>query len=73
MLYVNHPLEPNFFCVVKTVGRDDLLEECVDKVEVGFDTYLQSTNGNPLTYDTVRAAAGRVIFKVNKPRSPISV
>ena len=21
---------------------------------MGFDTYLQSTNGNPLTYDTVR-------------------
>lgn len=27
---------------------------CVDQVEVGFDAYLQSTNGNPLTYDTVR-------------------
>lgn len=36
-----------------TAERDDLLGECVDKVEMGFDAYLQSNNGNPLTYDTV--------------------
>lgn len=29
-------------------------------MEIGFDAYLQSTNGNPLTYDTVRVA-GRVL------------
>ena len=40
--------------MVATDDRDDLLGECVDKVEVGFDAYLHSTNGNPLTYDTVR-------------------
>eukprot|EP00903_Cladosiphon_okamuranus_P021661 g19915.t1 len=39
--------------VAEEIGRDDLLGQCVDKVEVGFDAYLRSTNGNPLTYDTV--------------------
>lgn len=27
---------------------------CVDQVEMGFDSYLDGMNGNPLTYDTVR-------------------
>lgn len=60
---VSLSLEPYFFVCCRTVGRDDLLGECVDKVEIGFDAYLQSTNGNPLTYDTVRAARGFSKFR----------
>lgn len=49
------PLRPDL-CIVTLPRfvRDDLLGECVDKVEIGFDAYLTGTNGNPLTYDTVR-------------------
>ncbi|CAM9504804.1 unnamed protein product, partial [Ectocarpus fasciculatus] len=39
--------------IAEEIGRDDLLPMCVDQVEMGFDSYLEGMNGNPLTYDTV--------------------
>ncbi|CAM9159945.1 unnamed protein product [Ectocarpus fasciculatus] len=39
--------------VAAELGRDDLVETCLDQVEENFDEYLQHTNGNALVYDTV--------------------
>ncbi|CAM9110958.1 unnamed protein product [Scytosiphon promiscuus] len=39
--------------VAAELGRDDLMETCLDQVEGSFDEYLQHTNGNALVYDTV--------------------
>ncbi|CAN0304217.1 unnamed protein product [Ascophyllum nodosum] len=40
--------------VASELARYDLVEECVDKVEAGFDIYLKHENGNPLVYDEAR-------------------
>eukprot|EP00903_Cladosiphon_okamuranus_P008293 g7980.t1 len=39
--------------VANELGRNDLVEPCVDQVEAGFDYYLTHSNGNPLVYDTI--------------------
>ncbi|CAM9161037.1 unnamed protein product, partial [Hapterophycus canaliculatus] len=39
--------------VAAELGRDELVEICLDQVEENFDEYLQHTNGNALVYDTV--------------------
>ncbi|CAN0065398.1 unnamed protein product, partial [Ectocarpus sp. 6 AP-2014] len=39
--------------VAAELGRDDLVDTCLDQVEQNFDEYLQHTNGNALVYDTV--------------------
>ncbi|CAM9216242.1 unnamed protein product [Ascophyllum nodosum] len=38
--------------VADEIGRDDLVEFCVDQVEASFDDYIQHNNGNPLVFDT---------------------
>eukprot|EP00752_Nemacystus_decipiens_P007462 g6667.t1 len=39
--------------IAEEMGRDDLVEPCVDQVEAGFDKYLTHSNGNPLVYDKI--------------------
>ncbi|CAM9212408.1 unnamed protein product, partial [Ectocarpus sp. 12 AP-2014] len=49
-----HLMAYSQLCLVAAqLGRDDLVETCLDEVEQNFDEYLQHTNGNALVYDTV--------------------
>ncbi|CAM9375193.1 unnamed protein product [Ectocarpus sp. 8 AP-2014] len=49
-----HLMAYSQLCLVAAeLGRDDLVETCLDQVEQNFDEYLQHTNGNALVYDTV--------------------
>ena len=52
--------------IANTSSRYDLVEECVDKVEAGFDIYLKHENGNPLVYDEARKSGVCVCFRFTR-------